>query len=164
MRIEEFKIGQEILYSGKLIVMRDQAHKRLKDMVEKGEELPVDLMGAVVFYAGPAKTPPGRPIGAIGPTTSARMDDYLEMLFRLGVIATVGKGKRTGKAIEACKKWKRVYFVAPSGTAAALAKRVKRARLIAFEDLGPEAIYELEVEDFPLLVAIDSLGNSVFGE
>jgi len=83
------------------------------------------------------------------------MDDYLEMLFKLGAIATIGKGKRSKKAIEACKKWKRVYFVTPSGTAAALSKRVKKSRVLAFEDLGPEAIYEIEVEDFPLIVAID---------
>jgi len=92
------------------------------------------------------------------------MDDYLEMLFKLGVIATIGKGKRSKKAIEACKKWKRVYFITPSGTAAALSKRVKSARVLAFEDLGPEAIYEIEVEEFPLIVAIDSEGNTIFKE
>ncbi|ABQ46406.1 MULTISPECIES: FumA C-terminus/TtdB family hydratase beta subunit [Thermotoga] len=164
MRIEDLKAGQEIRYSGKLIVMRDQAQRRLKEIVDRGEEPPVDLRGQIVFYAGPAKTPSGKPVGAIGPTTSARMDDYLEMLFKLGAIATIGKGKRSKKAIEACKKWKRVYFVTPSGTAAALSKRVKKSRVLAFEDLGPEAIYEIEVEDFPLIVAIDSSGNTIFKE
>jgi len=144
--------------------MRDQAQKRLKELLEKRKKLPVNLEGQIVFYAGPARTPQGKPMGAIGPTTSARMDDYLEILFELGVIATVGKGKRSRKANEACKKWKRVYFVTPSGTAAALSKRVKNARVLAFEDLGPEAVYEIEVEGFPLVVAIDSEGNSIFKE
>lgn len=122
MKVEELKAGQEVRYSGKLIVMRDQAQKRLKELLEKEERLPVNLEGQIVFYAGPARTPQGKVIGAIGPTTSARMDDYLEMLFRLGVVATVGKGKRSKKAIDACKRWKRVYFITPSGTAAALSK------------------------------------------
>ncbi|ACM22303.1 MULTISPECIES: FumA C-terminus/TtdB family hydratase beta subunit [Thermotoga] len=164
MKVEELKAGQEVRYSGKLIVMRDQAQKRLKELLEKEERLPVNLEGQIVFYAGPARTPQGKVIGAIGPTTSARMDDYLEMLFRLGVVATVGKGKRSKKAIDACKRWKRVYFITPSGTAAALSKRVKSARVLAFEDLGPEAIYEIEVEEFPLIVAIDSEGNTIFKE
>ncbi|PLV56673.1 FumA C-terminus/TtdB family hydratase beta subunit [Thermotoga sp. SG1] len=164
MKVEELKAGQEIRYSGKLIVMRDQAQKRLKEFLEKGEKLPLNLEGQIVFYAGPARTPQGKVIGAIGPTTSARMDDYLEMLFRLGVVATVGKGKRSKKAIDTCRKWKRVYFITPSGAAAALSKRVKSARVLAFEDLGPEAIYEIEVEEFPLVVAIDSEGNTIFEE
>ncbi|PLV59259.1 FumA C-terminus/TtdB family hydratase beta subunit [Thermotoga sp. KOL6] len=164
MRVEKLKAGQEIRYSGKLIVMRDQAQKRLKVFLEKGETLPVDLTGEIVFYAGPAKPSCGRGVGAIGPTTSARMDDFLEMLFQLGVLATVGKGKRSQKAVEVCKKWKRVYFIAPSGTAAALSKRVKNSEVLAFEDLGPEAIYEIEVEDFPLIVAIDSEGETIFKE
>jgi fumarate hydratase subunit beta len=164
LKVEELKAGQEVRYSGKLIVMRDQAQKRLKELLEKEERLPVNLEGQIVFYAGPARTPQGKVIGAIGPTTSARMDDYLEMLFRLGVVATVGKGKRSKKAIDACKRWKRVYFITPSGTAAALSKRVKSARVLAFEDLGPEAIYEIEVEEFPLIVAIDSEGNTIFKE
>ncbi len=152
--------GEQINYTGEFLVMRDMAHKRLQELVSNQLTLPIDFQGRIVFYAGPAKMKDGK--FAIGPTTSARMDKYLHMLYELGVLATVGKGKRTQNVTELCKKYRRVYFVAPSGAAAALSQHTESISLIAFEDLGPEAIYLLKVKNFPLIVAIDSEGRSIF--
>ncbi|AEH50503.1 FumA C-terminus/TtdB family hydratase beta subunit [Pseudothermotoga thermarum] len=152
--------GDYIRYSGEFLVMRDAAQKRIRQMLKEGRDLPIDLSGKIVFYAGPAKSKDGK--FSIGPTTSARMDQYLQMLFELGVVATVGKGKRSKLACELCAKFRRVYFVAPSGAAAALSQHVDSILPIAFEDLGPEAIYLLKVKDFPLIVAIDSNGQTIF--
>jgi len=160
--IRKFKVGETIKYYGELIVMRDAAQRRLRELIAGSKELPIYLGGKIVFYAGPAKPPKNSKIGAIGPTTSERMDEFLEMLYYLGVIATIGKGKRSDLAVELCKKYQRVYFIAPSGAAAYLSKCVINAEVIAFFELGPEAIYRIEVRDFPLMVAIDSLGNQIF--
>lgn len=162
MEIERLKAGDLISYSGEMIVMRDAAQRRLMEMYLRGSKLPVSLSDAIVFYAGPAKAPGGKSVGAIGPTTSVRMDGYLEMLYEFGVIATVGKGKRTNKAVELCKRYGKVYFVTPSGCAAAMSKRIDKMEILAFEDLGAEAIYRIECHDFPLLVAIDSSGVDIF--
>ncbi|BBE30202.1 fumarate hydratase [Tepiditoga spiralis] len=162
MNIESLKIWDEISYSGELIVMRDAAHKRLKELMDDNKKLPVDLNKKIIFYAGPAKSLDGFPVGSIGPTTSNRMDPFLDMVFSLGVLGTIGKGKRSSVAISMCKKYKRVYFVTPSGSAAVMAKKVIKRKVLAFNDLGTEAIQLLEVVDFPLLVAIDSNGNSIF--
>ena len=162
LKIGELKVGQEIVYTGEFVVMRDQAQKRIRKMLENGEKPSFDLSGKIVFYAGPAKTPRGKKIGAIGPTTSERMDVFLEMLFKLGAIATVGKGKRSRRAIELHRKWRRVYFITPSGASAFLANRVVDLQVLAFEDLGPEAVYRIVVKDFPLMVAIDTRGNHLF--
>lgn len=162
LKIENLKAGEEIKYTGELIVMRDAAQKRLMETLDKNLELPVELKEKMVFYAGPAKTPSDRAIGAIGPTTSNRMDSFLEMLFKLGVTATIGKGKRGTLCRELCERFKRVYFVAPSGAAAALSKKVKSVEVLAYEDLGTEAIRKLTVEDFPLIVAVDSTGKDLF--
>jgi len=161
LKIEELRVGDELLYSGEFLIMRDAAQKRLKKMLEECRELPVSLDGAIVFYAGPAK-PTKDSFGAIGPTTSNRMDPFLEMLFMKGVLATVGKGKRGKQAVSLCKEYGRVYFLAPSGAAAALAGRISDMTTLAFDDLGTEAIFKVQVKDFPLYVAIDSLGNDVF--
>lgn len=159
MKIRELEAGTEIEYSGELIVMRDAAQKRIKAMIERHIPLPLSLKGKIVFYAGPAKTPEGSVIGAIGPTTSSRMDSYLEMLLDLGVVATVGKGRRNNFVGDLCKKYSAVYLIAPSGAAAALSQRIVSSGILAFHDLGPEAVYRLKVENFPLIVAIDSKGN-----
>jgi len=159
LKIKELKVGSEIEYTGELIVMRDAAQKRIKTILEGNLPLPFDLEGKIVFYAGPAKAPEGRSMGSIGPTTSTRMDSYLEMLLNLGVIATVGKGRRNDFVRELCKKYSAVYFIAPSGAAAALSQRIISSKIIAFHDLGPEAVYRLKVKNFPLIVAIDSDGN-----
>ncbi|RAM57929.1 fumarate hydratase [Mesotoga sp. SC_3PWM13N19] len=161
MRIEELRVGDELDYSGEFLVMRDAAQKRLSMMIEKNEELPVNLDKRIVFYAGPAKSVNGL-FGAIGPTTSSRMDSFLEMLYLKGVLATVGKGKRSRIAASICKNYGRVYFLAPSGAAAALAGTILSMKVLAFEDLGTEAIFSTQVKNFPLYVAIDSLGNDVF--
>lgn len=160
--IEKLKIGELLQYTGELIVMRDAAHQRLLELFSKNSQLPVDLNEKIVFYAGPANPPKNAKIGAIGPTTSERMDKYLEMIFKLGVLATVGKGKRNDLAVKLCIKYKRVYFITPSGAAAYLSKCLKDIRVLAFAELGPEAIYNINVKDFPLMVAIDTSGNQIF--
>ena len=158
MKIDDLSPGQEISFTGKLIVMRDAAQMRLKKLYEEGEPFPVELEGAIVFYAGPAKLVE-ESCGAIGPTTSLRMDGFLEMLFEKGVLATIGKGKRSDLAANLCKEFRRVYLIAPSGAAASLAQRIESLRVIAYEDLGTEAIFEIDVRDFPLIVATDVNGS-----
>lgn len=160
LNLRELKISERINYSGLFLIMRDAAQRKIQDLLEHKKTLPFQLSGQIVFYAGPTKSLNGKV--AIGPTTSERMDRYLKMLFELGVVATVGKGKRSEIARNLCQEYKRVYFVAPSGAAAALSEYVKRIELLAFEDLGPEAVYKIEVVDFPLIVAIDSKGNDLF--
>ncbi|MEJ5228983.1 MAG: FumA C-terminus/TtdB family hydratase beta subunit [Pseudothermotoga sp.] len=160
MNLTQLKIFERIDYSGEFLIMRDAAQKRMETLLKKGESLPFSLAGKIVFYAGPTKSSNNRV--AIGPTTSERMDRYLRMLFELGVMATVGKGKRTEMARNLCRQYKRLYFVAPSGAAAALSEHVKNLEIVAFEDLGPEAVYRTQVENFPLIVAIDCDGNDIF--
>ncbi|MDI3517292.1 MAG: fumarate hydratase subunit beta [Thermotogota bacterium] len=160
--LESFKnlhAGEHVLLCGHVLVMRDQAQKKLFDMKEKGENLPIDLSNTVVFYAGPAKPIPTMPAGAIGPTTSKRMDKYLEFLYLQGVLATIGKGDRSEYVKELNKRYRRVYFVTPSGVAALLASRVVKSDILAFEELGPEAIRLIEVRDLPLFVWIDASGQ-----
>ncbi len=160
LNLKELRISERINYSGTFLIMRDAAQKRIQNLVEQKKPLPFELSNQIVFYAGPTK--PLNEKVAIGPTTSERMDRYLKMLFELGVLATVGKGKRSELAKNLCQQYQRVYFVAPSGAAAALSEHISKIELLAFEDLGPEAVYRLEVVDFPLIVAIDSHGNSLF--
>jgi fumarate hydratase subunit beta len=160
--IEKLNAGEILTFSGEMIVMRDAAQKRISELLSKKEEIPVNLNNKIIFYAGPAKPPENSEIGAIGPTTSERMDKYLEMLFNLGVIATVGKGKRSNSAVEFCKNYKRAYFITPSGAAAYLSKTVEDIKIIAFSDLGTEAIHKIQVKNFPLMVGIDSKGDQIF--
>ncbi|ABS60383.1 FumA C-terminus/TtdB family hydratase beta subunit [Fervidobacterium nodosum] len=152
--LKKLNVGEMFEYTGKLIVMRDAAQKRLVEMEDNGKTLPVELKNALVFYAGPTFSK-GNII--IGPTTSKRMDRFLEFLGRHGVIGTIGKGERTPEGVETIKKYKMIYFVTPSGCAAYLGKKIKSWKVVAFEDLGPEAVYEIEVENFPLLVVISAL-------
>jgi fumarate hydratase subunit beta len=156
------KAGEEVLLSGIIYTARDQAHKRLVDMVLAGKKLPVDLAGKIIYYCGPTATPVGKVIGACGPTTSSRMDAFLEPLLAQGLTAMIGKGRRKAQVREVIAKYKAVYFVAPAGCGALLAGKVVKNKLITFKDLGPEAIYELEVDAFPLIVAIDASGNSIY--
>lgn len=162
MNFDKLLPGSEIEYSGEILVMRDAAQKRIRQFLREGSQTDIDFDRKLVFYAGPAKTPPGMPVGAIGPTTSERMDDYLEMLFQLGVSGTIGKGRRSKLAATMCQKYKRVYFLTPSGSAAALSLRVKKHRVILFPDLQSESVQLLSVEKFPLVVAIDSHGNEIW--
>lgn len=161
MKIDNLSPGQELSFTGKLIVMRDAAQMRLKKLYEEGKTFPVELKEAIVFYAGPAKLVE-ESCGAIGPTTSLRMDGFLEMLFEKGVLATIGKGKRSDLATNLCKEFRRVYLIAPSGAAASLAQRIESLKVIAYEDLGTEAIFEINVRDFPLIVATDVNGSDFF--
>jgi len=158
------KAGEEVLLSGIIYTARDQAHKRLVDLILAGKKLPIDLCGQTIYYCGPTATPENRVIGACGPTTSSRMDAFLEPLLAQGLTATIGKGRRHKAVREVIAKYKSVYFVAPAGCGALLAGKVIKNKLIAFKDLGPEAIYELEVDAFPLIVAIDASGKSLYSD
>lgn len=154
--IKALQAGDEILISGNIYTARDAAHRLF------GKKPPFDPKGAILYYASPTPAKPGKVIGSIGPTTSTRMDPFLPQLLKLGLKITIGKGRRGEEAKAAMKKYKAVYLVVPGGAAALLSKHVKKSTVIAFPDLGPEAVLELEVVDFPALVAIDSKGNDLF--
>lgn len=159
--IKSLKAGEEVLLTGTIYTARDQAHLRMCRMLENKETLPFDMEGEIIYYCGP--TPAGgRIIGACGPTTSSRMDAFTEPLLRAGLLGMIGKGSRSEKVRDAVKRYKAVYFIAPGGAGAYLSKKVKSCAIEGFEDLGPEAIYRLEVEDFPLVVGIDSKGNDIY--
>ena len=160
--LKSLKIGDMVSLTGVVYTARDAAHKRMLEMLNRSEELPIDLNGITIYYVGPTPAKPGAVIGSAGPTTSSRMDDYTPKMLELGVKAMIGKGGRSEAVIDAMKKEQAVYFVAVGGAAALLAKRIKKCEIVAFEDLGPEAIYRLEVEDFPVIVAVDSIGKSLF--
>lgn len=160
--VKSLRAGEEILLSGEIYTARDAVHARLAALCEKGEAWPFEPKGAVIYYAGPAPAPPGRAIGSVGPTSSYRMDHYLEMTLRTGVAATMGKGDRADFVKNLLARYGGVYLAAVGGAGALLATRVREAEVVAFEDLGPEAIRRLVVKDFPAVVAIDALGGSVF--
>ena len=158
----KLKAGDSCLISGVIYTARDAAHKRLCDLVAKGEELPVDLKDAIIYFVGPTPAKPGQAIGSAGPTTSYRMDAYSPTLISLGQTGMIGKGKRGPEVIDAMKKHSAVYFGAIGGCGALLSKCIKKAEVVAYEDLGAEAIRRLEVEDFPAIVIIDSEGNNLY--
>lgn len=160
--IASLRAGDAVLLSGKIYTGRDAAHKRLCALVEAGEPLPFDVRDQVIYYAGPCPAKPGDPIGSCGPTTSYRMDAYSPALCRMGLIGMIGKGPRGEAVCEAIRSSKGVYFAATGGAGALIAKSVKAARVIAFEDLGTEAIREIEVENMPLIVAIDAHGGNLY--
>ncbi len=161
-KIISLKAGQEIFLSGKIYTARDQAHKRLLSAIKKGQKLPVDLKGGIIYYCGPTQAPQGKVIGSCGPTTSARMDIFTPYLLAQGLSGMIGKGSRGTQVQEAIKKNQAVYFVTYAGCGALLSKYVKSVKKVAYGDLGPEAILELKVEDFPLLVAIDCRGRNIY--
>ncbi len=160
--IEELRAGDFVLISGVIYTARDAAHKRIVEAIERGEKPPIELEGQVIYYAGPAPAKPGKPIGSVGPTTSYRMDPYAPKLLEYGLKGMIGKGSRNKEVIEAIKKYKGVYFGAVGGAAAYLARCVKEAEVVAYEDLGPEAIRRLVVEDFPAFVVNDIYGNDLY--
>ena len=160
--IRSFKAGDMLYISGIVYTARDAAHQRLVEMIERGEEMPFDFEGQVVYYAGPAPAKPGRPIGSVGPTTGGRMDAYSPLLIENGLKVMIGKGTRNDEVIEAMKKHTGVYLAAIGGAAALMARCVVSAEVIAFDDLGPEAIRRLEVKELPVVVAIDSQGNDMY--
>lgn len=159
---EKLKAGDRVLLSGIVYTARDAAHKRIKLMIDNGEKLPFDLNNACIYYAGPTPTPEGLAIGSCGPTTSSRMDKFAPEFLDNGLIAMVGKGPRSNKVIEAIKRNKAVYFCAIGGTGALASKHIRFCEVIAFEDLGCESVKKLEFNNFPLIVGIDSKGNSIF--
>jgi len=153
-----------VVMEGILYTARDEAHKKMVEAISRGEDLPIPLENQVIFYAGPTPAPPGKVIGSIGPTTSSRMDSYTPVLLAHGLRGMIGKGNRSRQVVNAIKKFGSVYFIAIGGIAALLGKKVCKCELVAYPELGPEAIYRLEVKDFPLLVGIDYQGNNIYGE
>jgi fumarate hydratase subunit beta len=151
-----------VLISGVVYVARDAAHKRLIQALDKGEKLPFDIKGQTIYYMGPSPARPGQVIGSAGPTTSSRMDRYTPRLIAAGIKAMIGKGSHSAEVREAIRKYKAVYLVATGGAGALLAKTIKRAEVIAYEDLGAEAILRLTVENFPAIVANDIYGEDLF--
>jgi fumarate hydratase subunit beta len=160
--VRELKAGDRVLLSGVTYTARDAAHKRLVTLLEQGEDLPFDPTGAVIFYVGPTPPKPGEVIGSAGPTTSYRMDPYAPALMAAGVRGMIGKGPRNDAVVQAMQEHGAVYFAAVGGAAVVVAQSIVAAEVIAYDDLGAEAIRRLEVRDFPCIVAIDSSGNSLY--
>ena len=162
--IEKLKICDIVYLSGTIYTARDAAHKRLVDLIDANKELPFDLQGSVIYFVGPTPPKPGEPIGSAGPTTSYRMDSFSPIHISKGQKGMIGEGKRNEAVKEACKKYKAVYFGATGGAGALIAKRIKKAEVIAYPELGPEAIRKLEVEDFPVTVVNDCYGGDLYEE
>jgi len=162
--ITGLKAGDKVEITGTFYTARDAAHKRLVKMVKDGEKLPFDIRGQIIYFVGPTPPKPGMPIGSAGPTTSGRMDLYSPSLIELGLKGMIGKGARTKEVIDAMRKHRCVYFAAIGGIAALLSKKIKKAEIIAFEDLGTEAIRILEVRDFPAIVINDIYGGDLYKE
>ncbi len=160
--VSKLEAGDIVYLNGTIYTARDAAHKRLVDLIEKGEQLPFDLKGSVIYFVGPTPPKPGEPIGSAGPTTSYRMDSYSPILIEHGQKGMIGKGKRNQAVKDACKKYKAVYFGATGGAGALIAKAIKSAEVIAYPELGPEAIRKLEVEEFPVTVINDTHGNDLY--
>ena len=162
--VERLKTGDRVLITGVIYTGRDAAHKRLFDLLRDGKDLPFDIRGQIIYYVGPTPSKPGHVFGSAGPTTSYRMDAYSPTLIEKGLKGMIGKGMRSDAVKEAMKKFKAIYFAATGGAGALLAKRVKKAEVVAYEDLGPEAIRRLEVEDLPVIVINDVRGNDLYIE
>jgi len=162
--VESLRAGDKVLITGYIYTARDAAHKRMVEAIQRGEKPPIDLKGQIIYYVGPTPPKPGQVIGSAGPTTAIRMDKYVEPLLKLGLKGMIGKGYRSPQVKELLKKYKAVYFAAVGGVATLLQKHIKSSELIAYEDLGTEAIRRLYVEDFPVIVANDAFGGDVFEE
>lgn len=161
-KVKNLKAGDSVLISGTIYTGRDVAHQKLIDSINKGEVLPFDLKDAIIYYVGPAPARPGRIIGSAGPTTSYRMDDLTVPLLELGLAGMIGKGARSLAVIDSMKKNGAVYFAAIGGAGALIANTIKECEIIAYEELGPEAVRKLTVVDFPAVVVIDSKGNNLY--
>ena len=159
---KSLKAGDYVYLTGTIYTARDAAHKRMQDAMDAGEPLPIELEGNVIYYMGPSPAREGRPIGSAGPTTASRMDKYTPALLDLGLGAMIGKGKRTKAVQEAIVRNSCGYFAAVGGAGALLSQRIKASQVVAYDDLGTEAIRKLEVEDFPVIVVIDSQGNNLY--
>jgi len=160
--VEKLRTGDRVLITGTLLTGRDAAHKRLVTLIEKGEELPVDIKGQIIYFVGPTPTRPGEAIGSAGPTTSYRMDAYSPILIEKGLKGMIGKGARSAQVLDAMVKHKAVYFAAVGGAAALISRSILSSQIILYEDLGPEAIRRLQVKDFPVIVVNDTLGNDLY--
>ena len=161
-KLRELKAGDSCLITGTIYTARDAAHKRLCELVAQGKELPMEIKDAIIYFVGPTPAKPGQAIGSAGPTTSYRMDAYSPILISIGQTGMIGKGKRNDEVVNAMKEHGAIYFGAIGGCGALLSKCIKKAEVIAYEDLGAEAIRKLEVEDFPVVVIIDSEGNNLY--
>jgi len=160
--INDLKAGDMVLLNGIIYTGRDAAHKRLVELIEKGEDLPMDIKNQTIYYVGPCPAKPGQAIGSAGPTTSGRMDAYTPLLMEHGLKGMIGKGLRAQQVVDSIIKNNAVYFAAIGGAGALLAEAIKEAEVIAFPDLGAEAIYKLRVENFPVTVIIDNKGNDLY--
>ena len=158
----DLRSGDYVYITGTMYVARDAAHKRMIEALDRGEELPIDIKDATIYYMGPSPARDGRPIGSAGPTTASRMDKYAPTLMDLGEKAMIGKGKRTQEVIDAIVRNHAVYFAAIGGAGALLSKCIKKSEVVCYDDLGAEAIRKIEVEDFPVIVVIDSEGNNLY--
>ena len=163
-KVKSLKAGDSVLLSGVLYTGRDAAHKRLIDLLDKDEELPLNIENEIIYYVGPSPAKPGMIIGSAGPTTSYRMDPYAPKLLDLGLKGMIGKGARNQEVIDAIKRNKAIYFGAIGGAAALIGKSITKSEIIAYEDLGAEAIRRIEVKDMPLVVIIDSEGRNLYEE
>jgi len=159
--VQSWKQGDRLLLNGKMLTGRDAAHKRIKDMLDKGEPLPVEFKGRVIYYVGPVDPVGEEVVGPAGPTTATRMDKFTRMMLEQGLLAMVGKAERGPAATEAIRDHKSAYLMAVGGAAYLVARAIKGSKVVGFEDLGMEAIYEFEVQDFPVTVAVDAEGNNV---
>ena len=161
-KINKLKIGESVLISGTIYTARDAAHKRMIDSLKKNEKLPFDLKGQIIYYVGPAPARENKVIGPAGPTTSYRMDSFTPKLLKAGLKGMIGKGNRDQKVIQAMKEEGAIYFAATGGAAALISKSIKKSEIIAYPDLGSEAIRKLEVKEMPVTVAIDINGNNIY--
>ncbi len=161
-KTKKLKAGDYVYLSGTMYVARDAAHKRMIDELDKGEKLPINIEDATIYYMGPSPAREGHAIGSAGPTTATRMDKYAPRLLDLGLKAMIGKGKRSQEVIDSIIRNKAVYFAAVGGAGALLSKCITKSELVCYEDLGAEAILKIEVENFPVIVVIDSRGNNLY--
>jgi fumarate hydratase subunit beta len=162
--ISKWRSGDKILISGIIYTGRDAAHKRLVELIDKGESLPFDVKGQIIYFVGPTPARPGRAVGSAGPTTSYRMDAYSPRLIEKGLKGMIGKGSRSKEVIEAMMKHKCVYMTAVGGAGALISRCIKSSEIIAYDDLGPEAIRKMEVENLPVIVVNDTSGNDLYQE
>ena len=162
--IKALHAGDTVRLSGYIYTARDAAHKRMFEALKKGEPLPVELKNQIIYYVGPTPAKPGELVGSAGPTTSGRMDKYTPAMLEQGLKGMIGKGLRSQEVIDACVKYQAVYFIAIGGTAALISQCIKQEELLAYADLGPEAIRRYTVMDFPLIVGVDAYGNDIYKE
>ncbi len=161
-QLDNLKAGDYVYITGTIYTARDAAHKRMYEAIQNNEELPMEMEGNIIYYMGPSPAREGRPIGSAGPTTASRMDKYAPTLLNLGLKGMIGKGKRSKEVLDAVVRNKSIYFAAVGGAGALLSKCIKESEVIAYDDLGTEAIRKLKVEDFPAIVVIDTKGNNLY--